>query len=1039
MKKHGRLMFGITKRTRFAVAMVVVALVLMMALGVLGYVGVFGQRSELCTVAVTNDRAGDVFGGTGINCDVIPNINLVRDASFESSVDYSSMLVAGASEGSIFLTPDAVANAGYNTTTCAGDTARIISIDSEGVMSEKFTGTVTGFKPARLGVLSEIKDEKDLWDEDRIKNLTFYGNTVIALTENGRIIYEVTNSQLTGIVDCDERFAMVDSNDSGVVAVALSGSVYMSQDAKNYALVYDAQQNGSGASLCGTGCNGQTFAVCYSDGTIVTITNGKVALTKIPGAKITAFVSDGTKFMATNRKGEIYSSSNGTVFNLTGSSDWLCDDMAPMSCAANGIFCFIINNSRAVIVSPTDSGYLVVKNEIAQSAGAGIGSAYLTDSGLIIVGTADKKAFAINLATGKSAFLNSENIMIEKILGISGDKVYYDSGKDIYKSQILSEFSVEGNLEGVDIIADDILIMGHAGKAAGGAVSASDTREAPWAVSDEFAWDVYGNGTNVIVADRAYSGRNGAKISGSGNGVHAMTQSLPGKARDNFMPGTFYRLSLYALSDSVPDKVYCWVEGDGFGRYGFELTQIGGNYKRYSYVFAVTDQMADAGEIRLNIAFEGTGHILVDDIYLGPDSYDTAGVPQYYSDTLASGKPDALRLNNLNIGSSGYAESSLYLMSADSVSRDVSNTSSRAEYNDPYDIALNTHTAQSVTNSLEDSLRLVKQCGSSPWIVIGPYVNQSDIDRFMEYICGSLTSDYGGKRIDNGTALPWSRQFTRFYIEIKDSGKVFKSDIQKASYVNYVISMFTQSEYFSDIKDKTVFLDGMVYDGGTMMSDADNHTMDVKLIANDSSATYIDNINTSYVLAQYKSPHVVSGNNSGEYINTLDTDGSNCAKIISAIMTTQADYAEMFLFDASVNFVPSKYTESGMFTGDKSFINMVTVSGLTTDFTGFDELYIDFREPLDPESTASIDQFMSNVTAACFSKGNKSYIVIANSSNTQQSFLINDTGFGRVESVIKRFYDDNGRLINEKTSRNEHLRHILQPGEFIIIEVTHKS
>ena len=112
MKKHGRLMFGITKRTRFAVAMVVVALVLMMALGVLGYVGVFGQRSELCTVAVTNDRAGDVFGGTGINCDVIPNINLVRDASFESSVDYSSMLVAGASEGSIFLTPDAVANAG---------------------------------------------------------------------------------------------------------------------------------------------------------------------------------------------------------------------------------------------------------------------------------------------------------------------------------------------------------------------------------------------------------------------------------------------------------------------------------------------------------------------------------------------------------------------------------------------------------------------------------------------------------------------------------------------------------------------------------------------------------------------------------------------------------------------------------------------------------------------------------------------------------------------------------------------------------------
>ena len=305
-------------------------------------------------------------------------------------------------------------------------------------------------------------------------------------------------------------------------------------------------------------------------------------------------------------------------------------------------------------------------------------------------------------------------------------------------------------------------------------------------------------------------------------------------------------------------------------------------------------------------------------------------------------------------------------------------------------------------------------------------------------MCGSLTSEYGGKRIDNGTALPWSRQFSRFYIEINDSGKVFKSDIQKASYVNFVISMFTQSEHFADIKDKTVFLDGMQYDGGTMMSDADNHTMAVKLFANDTSATYIDNIDTSYVLAQYKSPHIVSGNNAGEYINTLDTDGGNCAKVIAAIMTSQADYAEMFLFDASVNFVPAKYTGSGIFTSDRDFINKMTVSGLTSGFTGFDELYINIKEPLDQGSPVSVEQFMSNVTSVCFNSGSKSYIVIANSSNSQQSFLINDNKLGRAESVISS-YDENGRLINERTMRNEHLRHILQPGEFIIVEVTSKG
>ena len=392
-----------------------------------------------------------------------------------------------------------------------------------------------------------------------------------------------------------------------------------------------------------------------------------------------------------------------------------------------------------------------------------------------------------------------------------------------------------------------------------------------------------------------------------------------------------------------------------------------------------------------------------------------------------------MRLNNLNIGCNGFAETSMYLSSIDSVSRDISGTSSRTEYSNENSSIFDKQN-QSVTVSLEDSLRLVKQCSSTPWFVIGPYVNQDDVDKLLEYLCGSLTSEYGGRRIDNGTALPWSRQFSRFYIEINDSGKVFKSDIQKASYVNYVKSMFTQSEYFSDIKDKTVFLDGMEYSGGTMMSDADYHTMDVSLIANDTSATYIENIKTSYVLAQYEAPHVISGAKSGEYIKTLKTSGTNCGKIISAVMTSEADFADLILFDASVNFVPSKYAGSEMFTGKEEFVNMMTVSGLTTAFAGFDELYIDIKEPLDTSVPVSVEQFMSNVTTACFSKGNKAYIVVANSSSAQQSFLINDNKLGRADSVIRR-YDDKGRLINEKKMRSDHMRHILQPGEFIIVEV----
>ena len=1037
MKKHGRPIFGITKRTRFAAAMVVVAVVLVLAIVVLGYVGVFGLRSELCEVSATPDKADDTYGGTGINCDLIPNINLVRDASFESCTDYSSILIAGASDKSVFLTPDAVAAADYDTTNCQGDTARIISIDSEGVMSEKFTGVITGYKPARLGAVNMIKDEKSLWDEDRIREMAFYGNMTLALTDSGRLIYDLTNSQLTGVVNSKDRFTLIDSNDSGVVAVAVNGAVYYSQDGKNYASVYEPENLTLGKNVCGIGSSGTSSVVCYKDGTIVTVINGNTAVSSLPNSDATSFVSDGKRFIATDSKGNIYSSTNGMVFEKIGESELLKDKTKLLADATSGVFCFVADNTNAVILKENDKGFVFEESDLAKAAGSLIKSVDLTDSGLIIAGTEDNKAFAIDIATGKAVNLTSENVVIENIIGVTGDKVFYDSGTEIYRSQILSELSIEGNLEGIDIIADDILIAGHIDRAAGGAVSASDTREYAWDTSSDSTWDVYGKGTNVITTDRAYSGKFGARITGSGSDVHAMTQLLPGKAKDNFMSGTFYRLSLYAMSDKAPEKAYCWIEGEGFGRYGMELTNIGKNYKLYSYVFAVTDQMVDAGEIRLSIAFEGSGFVLVDDVYLGPDSYSAAGIPQYYADTLKSGKPTAMRLNNLNIGCNGFAETSLYLSAIDSVSREVKGTTSKIEYDDE-DNSVYEKPGQSVTGSLEDSLRLVKQCSSTPWFVIGPYVDQEDIDKLLEYMCGSLTSEYGDRRIDNGTALPWSRQFSRFYIEINDSGKVFKSDIQKASYVNYVKSMFSQSEYFSDIKDKTVFLDGMEYSGGTMMSDADYHTMGVSLVANDSSATYIDNIRTSYILAQYETPHIVSGGKSGEYINRLRTSGSNCGKILSAIMMSEADFADMFLFDAAVNFVPSKYNGSGMFVGKDEFINMMTVSGLTTEFAGFDELYIDIREPLDKTVPVSVEQFMSNVTTACFDKDNKTYIIVANSSSSQQSFLINDNKLGRADSVIRR-YDDKGRLINERKMRSDHLRHILQPGEFIIVEVTKKG
>ena len=107
--------------------------------------------------------------------------------------------------------------------------------------------------------------------EDRIKGMAFYGNMVLALTDSGRLLYDITNNQLMGVVNAKDRFTMIDSNEAGVVAVSLDGSIYFSQDGKNYSTVYESYLPSMENNVCGIGSSGTTTSVCYKNGTIITI------------------------------------------------------------------------------------------------------------------------------------------------------------------------------------------------------------------------------------------------------------------------------------------------------------------------------------------------------------------------------------------------------------------------------------------------------------------------------------------------------------------------------------------------------------------------------------------------------------------------------------------------------------------------------------------------------------------------------------------------------------------------------------------------
>ena len=1023
LSKHDIFKYGHTKRRKFAVYFITVAAVLLASAIFIVAIGFFSYRSELVTITATETDIGDTAVSTGVNAELIPNVNMICDASFESRNEYHSMLVAGNSGNAVYLKPDAVLQSGFDGKNATGASVRIVSIDADGVMNEKYSGSVTGFEAARLGAVTPFNEIRGLYGADSIVKVRGFGGTVLALTQEGFILYDITSQQLAGRVQGNESFIDIACADAYVMAVSIDGKIYLSSDGKNFnPAVTDGVVSEPGdhskSGFAGSGAVGKTAAAAFGDGTVVAVCDGKVYYSKISSTSgITKFLSYDTGFVAVTASGDVYTSANGVVFGLAGSSKALQVKLAA-STGRNGRACFINENGTVVLVETGEEGVSISESYSPLAQPDIPVSVTMSDSGLIVAPHNDGKAVTINPHSGAISAFTSENVMVERILGYYSDKIVFDSGKGIYRAQVLSEIDVSGTVAEGSIMTDDIIFIGEQRSSCGGYVDYGASEK--WSGSEKNAWDVYGEGTVFALSNSSYSGAGCARVTGNGSNVHALSQKLSGLSADSFKADTFYRLSVWLKSPDISGKVYLWLEGKTFGKVGTVINKITTSYKQYDYVFAVTEQMVKNSEdIRLTIAFDGSGSLYADNVYLGPDAYRQAGIPTHYQDVLKSGSPAAVRLGNLNFASSGFSHSSFYGHSEDSNSAwcEIGGKLKRV----------------SVCNSLEDSLRMVNSCGSAPWFRIGSCATSQEIYDFLEYLCGSVSSDYGRKRIDNGTAMPWSRCFDTIYIEISDSEGFFISDTQRAAYVNFVISMFSQSEYYTDIKDKAVFLDGMNYDGGVMISSANSHTMPLELGSNDQTATFNGNAETSLSVAQYNVPRVTASGYRGEYINSISIkDNLNAGRIVSLLISEKSEFAEMFLFDAGISFRPAYYTDDSMFINSNEFVEIMKVSNILSSFRGWKELYVEIAEPLDASNKGKAESFHSVCSYAVFRDGNDYCIIISNSSNSQQSFLINDNAIRKSKSTVFR-YSQNGTLQTERKLRSQSLRNILQPGEFFVV------
>lgn len=1072
---------------------------------ILASIGIIGMNSQLVTIKTSNVPTSYVSSGYGINLDSIPVSNLIKDPSFElQTFSYVVKASDSSSESIYFRAEDASwsgEQANWLEKSLIGSDIRVLtSSGNQFTFLQSFEGKVSGYSQAELGVLHEIESPNELDISETVIELGCIDNTVVALTSEGHIISDML-SDLTSVADTGEyRFVDILETSYGIAAVAQDGEVLFSTDGRSFSKIssdfsipsyYGSDDK---PEVLGLVCTNRVITEVLNDGNMVIFDNGSYTVLESPCKTPVKLASNDKITIIVNDEGTVYCSSNGIIYYRleeisTALVDYMpgdsikdkVDSIVSVGMIDNSVY-FLSNNGKLIFCDVSnifndgmndvtnglseelidaDSYIPIVKFDSLFGENITVKNCGVLDDNELIVCDMQGRAYLMRIDEDKVLYLSTDSVFVDSIYVLPDNKVVITSGDKAYESSVYMSIKVDTTIGDGAILPGDLCYIDI--------VSSKNSN--PNVTSQ---WECFGDNAKLSFdsASAVGYGSTAAVLKSEGDGLNILSQEIGTNPSNYLAKDSFYRISLNMKQKEMADKpVNVWlsvITTDEAGventvyQEGFTVNSVGGKYKNFDYVFAVTTDFTDEkyinASLRINIAYEGSGILHIDGVYMGLDKYSESSVINPVADLLKSGTPSVIRLNNLNLGEFGYSDSATYSMSNNSVYQNESITYAGC-------------------TSIEDSLRLVSECQSVPWLVIGSDADYDNISALIEYLCGSIGSDYGRIRIDNGTAIPWSRQFEKIYIEINDSDSRFESDIQRSSYVNFIMTAVQQPDYYNDIKDVVVFVDGMNYDGATVLSSADFHcgslnvdaydfykmlnetdfssyydedketsdSSSPELVVNDSSKNFILAVNELYKDYGYSVPRRNQSNpgDGGEMISSLrlqnfkEVRKLTSAEIMSFLLCEQSGSFNAIMLDLDLShYSPASLENNNSKKELLSFeYTMVSVIGNLSVTSHASEMTSEFIDPLDKNSGVNSEDFTKYAYARSFYKDNKLYIIIFNTSDELIRFGLRSDEVVYESNIYYRYSDESVYLYErELGNRNKHYN--LQSGEYMICEIS---
>lgn len=465
--------------------------------------------------------------------------------------------------------------------------------------------------------------------------------------------------------------------------------------------------------------------------------------------------------------------------------------------------------------------------------------------------------------------------------------------------------------------------------------------------------------------------------------------------------GELMTFSFRAGSESgqEPQRLRLTLSGP-FRTYALQSERIRGPLRSYSMSFRLPEFQIDreATSIELSLQWESDAELILDDLALMVrEGHDETGLAASLRHEIQELKPRRLRFSlgeNLEFSDQAYAGLN----------------------NKPFRTRLN---------------QIIQTCdllGVEPWIVIPSDWTAEEHAELFQYLAANINDSLGRQRLEDGWGQAWLRRLPRVYLEISAGSEDTHDDLLYAARVNQSIAAMTQSSSYDAVKNQVVFLDGLEYGGGRMLSDADGHAKTIDLIDFERQIPADQNLKKDSILDLYYAETPRLSDDAEPWIASLQDSGSetDITQVIATILEWMNQGIAVNLDQTSL--LPVEFSEA--------LIASDTLSKKDADrlllWTRFNELTQGRRMQVSFDTESAI-LAAEDLTLLAIESGNEIRLIVAANANSERMNIeFNLDPFEPEQMRLHRF-DREGRLYEDRDSKRPDSTFTLVPGDILFV------